>query len=136
MTFFVKFVSRSNEKSETQDLKNVDTFIAIIAGSPLSDTLVNLSLAMDRINIHDEEYFAKLGQMRVLKKIEIGKWGIDHEIKEEIKRDLCENLPHLKFVEDRQQENFFVPADPYAKHDDALAGFWETSCNQLSQNLC
>ena len=42
---------------------------------------------------------------------------MDDENIEEINDMLRKNLPHVTIVVERQQENFFIPADPYAKHD-------------------
>jgi len=105
-----------------------DEVISIIVESPLSETLVNLSLMkMKDMDVH-EQIGAKcleLGQMKKLKKIEIL-----CEKQKEVKDMLRENLPNLTIVEDRQQENFFTPADPYGKYDRS-SGFWEINCNQL-----
>ena len=83
------------------------------------------------MNVHEQfsEKVLELDQMKKLKKIQIGtKWG--GKVKE-VKDILGKNLPHLTVVEDRQKENFFVPAHPYAKHD-RFSGFWELSCKRLS----
>jgi len=101
-----------------------DEVIAILVGSSLSDTLVNLSLCMRRINVHEEfvSKCLKLGRMKKLKILEI------YSRNEEAKNILRKNLPHFTIVEDRGQENFFMPADPYAKHEPEQ-GFWEIGCN-------
>merc|ERR1712223_2194460 len=120
-----------------------DEAISIIVGSPMSETLVSLSLLIDRINFH-EEFSAKcleLGQMKKLKKIKI--WWLEpyDEMTEaiEAKDMLRKNLPNLTHIphiimedsmEVRKYENFPVPADPYAKHDKST-GFWEISCDRL-----
>ena len=109
-----------------------DEVISIFVGSPLSETLVNLSLTMERFNVH-EQYGTKcleLGQMKKLKKVEMIYWD-EESVDEEVKDMLRKHLPHLTIVEDRHKENFIVPADPYAKHDRS-SGFWEISCNRLS----
>ena len=117
---------------------HIDEVISIIAGSPLSDTLVNLSLSIGRINFH-EEFSAKcleLRQMKKLKKIKI--WGDEEPEGKEVKDMLMKTLPHLTHISsdafDTKHENFPVPADPYGKHDKST-GFWEISCERLSCNF-
>ena len=109
-----------------------DEVISIIVGSPLSDTLVNLSLKMAWYNVHNEKFRAKcleLGQMKKLKKVEIT--AVEEVNGEEILR---KHLPHLTIAENREQENLVLPAHPYAKHNKS-SGFWEISCNPLSCNF-
>ena len=116
--------------------------ISIIAESSLSDTLVNLSLRMKwNKEVRSNEKFVakclKLGQMRKLKKIEIIGFQVLHleiPIFETEKDALRKKLPDLTIVENRRQEDFLIPADPYAKHD-SKSGFWEISCNQPSMSL-
>ena len=107
--------------------------VSIIVGSQLSDTLVNLSLVKACFNVRHQEFGAKcleLGQMKKLKKVEI--FAHDREeTEEEFKDILREYHPDLTIVESRKQENFYIPADPYAKHDKS-SGFWEIGCNRLS----
>ena len=117
----------------------MDQIISIIVGSRLSNTLVNLSLWMSRIQ---KDKCLELGQMKKLKKIELSVCDEKkypegegaEEIEKEVKNMLRKNLPNLTNVEDEKQENFSTPADPYAKHD-ASSGFWEISCNPLSCNF-
>ena len=118
-----------------------DEAISIVVGSPLSDTLVNLSLSINRINFH-EQFSSKcleLGQMKKLKKIKIWwdeGWKNETEGKEakDMLRENLPNLMHIPVSEDRKHGNFFAPADPYAKHDKST-GFWEISCERLSCNF-
>ena len=88
---------------------------------------------MTTINVHEQlgAKFLELEQMKKLKKLEIGAGDWGWRGKEKVKDMLGKNLPHLTIVEDRQKENFFVPAHPYAKQD-RFSGFWEISCNRLS----
>ena len=138
MTYY-ELAQDHNCKKDTKDLfiqidccedltcHHFDEVISIIAGSPLSDTLVNLSLKMDWINVHDQ-FGAKcleLRQMKTLKKIDVLVWGGDWGQVEDILR---KNLPHLTIIDD-----WMGPADTYAKHDrTSKSGFWEISCNRSS----
>ena len=99
----------------------------------MSDTLVNLSLMICRINVH-EQFGTKcleLGKMNKLKKIKIDTRRYAPRKLEEVKDVLRKNLPNVTIVENRQKENFFIPADSYAKHD-ISSGFWEISCNRIN----
>ena len=105
---------------------HLDQAISIIVGSPLSDTLVNLSLKklIGDFQVH-EQFHAKcleLGQMKKLKKIEIKIKGTEQK---KVKDLLRKNLPHLTIVEDRKKDNFLTPADPGPQ------GLWEKSCNPV-----
>ena len=113
-----------------------DEVISIFVGSPLSETLVNLSLGPTVINV-DEQFDAKCLELRKMKKLEkievvdsLEEW--DEDTKMEAKNILEENLPHVTIIEDimdRKHENFFIPADPYAKYNRS-SGFWEIRCNR------
>ena len=90
---------------------------------------------MDKINVH-EQFGAKcfeLGEMKKLKKIEIFVYTYDDRMQEDINNILRKNLPDLTIVQDRQKENFFVPAYPYAKQD-SFSGFWEICCNRFKSD--
>ena len=117
---------------EDSTCHHFDEVITILVGSSLSGTLVNLSLSMERINVH-EQFSSKcleLAKMKQLKKIELISKGEEefHSGENEAKDILRKNLPHLTIVEIWPRENFFIPADPYAKHDPEQ-GFWEIGCN-------
>jgi len=125
------FITMHCSCTEISTCHHFDEIISIIAGSSLSDTLINLSLTTNHINVH-EQFGAKcleLGQMKKLKKIEIeigSYWNEETEHKQ-VNDVFRKNVPHLTIVQNRQQENFFTP---YAKHDKSC-GFWEVTCKNL-----
>ena len=146
---------------EDSTCRHFDKIISTIVESSLSDTLVNLSLCMDRIVIDEKQFEAKIlkiGQMKKLKIIEI--YDVcedDHSHRSKVKEIIRKTLPHLTIVERREvfddyeartkislAHNFFIPADPYAKfsneyrYEDGFSGFcanpgfWEIPCSRLS----
>ena len=146
------------EELEDSTCHHFDQVISTIVGSSLSDTLVNLSLEMDRIVIDEEQFNAKslkLGQMKKLKNIHIFDFCEDDDShKSKVKEIIRKNLPHLTIVQRREVSDdyesrtkislahkFFPPADPHAKFSDEYRnfsgfctnpGFWEIPCSRLS----
>lgn len=95
---------------EDSTCHHFDEVITILVGSSLSGTLVNLSLIMERINVH-EQFSSKcleLAKMKQLKKIELISKGEEefHSGENEAKDILRKNLPHLTIVEDKTGKLF------------------------------
>ena len=119
---------------EDSTCHHIDEVISILVGSPLADTLVNLSLTMERINVNDQ-LSVKCLDLKKMKKLKKLKIVLDPYYETTDMTDMLKkNLPHLTILEDIQEENFFIPAYPYAKHK-AKSGFWEIRCNRLSVEI-
>ena len=150
--------SFGTDKLEDSTCRHFEEALFTIVDSPLSDTLVNLSLSMPRIVIDEEQFNAKvhkLGQMKKLKNIEIYDFCEDDDShKSKVKEIIRKKLPHLTFVDWMEHDyeartkislahDFFYPADPYAKFSDEFSdeerfsgvysnpGFWEIPCRRL-----
>merc|ERR1712156_1021190 len=124
--------SYRTDKLEESTCRHFEEVLFTIVDSPLSNSLVNLSLSMPRIVIDEKQFEAKvlkLGQMKKLKNIEIFDVCKDVDShKSKVKEIIRKKLPHLTFVDMMEvshdyeartkisnAHNFFHPADPYAK---------------------